>query len=50
MKNLAYRIVFKYAVKNSEKIIAVSQFTKKDILKHYPVNPDKIKVIYEGIN
>lgn len=48
-KNLAYRMVFRYAIKNSEKIIAISEYTKKDILKHYKVNPDKIKVIYEGI-
>jgi len=55
-KNLAYRIIFRHAIKNSEKIIAISEYTKQDILKHYPakdgagkVNPDKIKVIYEGI-
>jgi len=48
-KNLAYKIVFKHAIKNSEKIIAISEYTKKDILKYYKVNPDKIKVIYEGV-
>ncbi len=48
-KNLAYRIIFRYAIKNSEKIIAISEHTKQEILKHYSVNPDKIKVIYEGI-
>ena len=49
-KNLAYRIVFKHAIKNSEKIIAISEYTKKEILKYYKINPDKIKVIYEGIS
>lgn len=48
-KNLAYRIVFRHAIKNSEKIIAISEHTKQDILKHRKVNPEKIKVIYEGI-
>lgn len=48
-KNLAYKVVFKHAIKNSEKIIAISQHTKKDILKHYKVKSHKIKVIYEGI-
>ncbi len=48
-KNLAYRIVFRHAIKNSEKIIAISESTKKNILKHYQVNSDKIRVIYEGI-
>ena len=50
LKNLAYRIVFRHAIKNSEKIIAISEYTKQEILKHYSVNPDKIKVIYEGIS
>ncbi len=48
-KNLAYRIVFKHAIKNSEKIIAISEYTKKEILRYYKVNPEKIKVIYEGV-
>lgn len=48
-KNLAYRIVFRRAIKNSEKIIAISQFTKQDILKHYNIDENKIKVIYEGV-
>ena len=49
-KNLAYRIVFRYAIKNSEKIIAISEYTKKDILKYYQIDPNKIQVIYEGIS
>jgi len=48
-KNLAYRIVLRHAIKNSKRIIAISEHTKKDILKHYKVNPDKIKVIYDGV-
>jgi hypothetical protein len=47
---LAYRVVFKHAIKNSEKIIAVSEYTKKDILRHYKINPEKINVIYEGVS
>ncbi len=49
VKNLAYRTVFKHAIKHSEKIIAISEYTKKEILNHYQVSPQKIKVIYEGI-
>ena len=48
IKNLVYKIVFKRAIKKSEKIIAISEYTKKDILKHYKISPDKIQVIYEG--
>jgi glycosyltransferase involved in cell wall biosynthesis len=49
-KELAYRIAFGRAVRRAEKIIAVSQYTKDDILKYYKINPDKIKVIYEGVS
>lgn len=49
LKRLAYKIILKSALKRAEKIIAISEYTKKDILKHYKINPDKIKVIYEGV-
>lgn len=49
-KFLAYKLVFRHAIKNSQKIIAISEYTKKEILKYYKINPDKIKVIYEGIS
>jgi glycosyltransferase involved in cell wall biosynthesis len=40
-----------YAIKKSDKIIAVSNSTKSDILKLYPdVREEKIKVIYHGYN
>jgi glycosyltransferase involved in cell wall biosynthesis len=39
------------AVKKSDKIIAVSQSTKKDILKFYPkIKEEKIKVIHHGFD
>ncbi|MAF20519.1 MAG: glycosyl transferase family 1 [Parcubacteria group bacterium] len=47
-KNLAYQIVINSAVKRAKKIIAVSEFTKKDILKYFKTDSKKIKVIYEG--
>jgi glycosyltransferase involved in cell wall biosynthesis len=41
----------KMAVKYSDKIIAVSESTKKDILKFYPwISQNKIRVIYHGFN
>jgi glycosyltransferase involved in cell wall biosynthesis len=40
-----------YAIKNANKIIAVSESTKNDILKFYPeINAEKIQVIYHGID
>ena len=50
LKMPVYFLVFNHAIKNSEKIIAISEHTKNDILKHYQINSDKIKVIYEGIS
>jgi len=48
LKNLAYNLVIKLALKRAKKIIAVSEYTKEDILKYFDVESDKIKVIYEG--
>ncbi len=41
----------KFALRKARKIIAVSNFTKNDILKNYKkISPNKIKVIYNGFN
>ena len=38
------------AIKKSEIVFTVSENSKKDILEYFHVNPDKIKVIYNGID
>lgn len=38
----------KKLIYNSNHIIAVSENTKKEILEKYPINPEKITVIYHG--
>jgi len=48
-RELAFRTVFARAIKNSDKIIAVSRFTKNEILKQYGVSDSKIEVIYSGL-
>lgn len=49
LKFLAYKIVIKSAIYRSKKVIAVSEFTKKDILKIYKkIVGDKIVVTYEA--
>lgn len=49
IKFLAYKIVIRSAIYRSEKIIAVSNFTKKDILSVYKNIPEnKVVVTYEG--
>lgn len=37
-------------IKSPDKLIAVSNFTEKQIIGSYGVTPDKIEVIYNGIN
>jgi glycosyltransferase involved in cell wall biosynthesis len=49
LKYLAYKLVILNAVKKSEAIIAVSEFTKQDILNKFKVKKEKIYMIYEGV-
>ncbi|MDH4402653.1 MAG: glycosyltransferase family 1 protein [Flavobacterium sp.] len=39
---------FKYAANNADLVIAISEQTKKDIVTYLKINPEKIKVIYQG--
>ncbi len=48
IKKMGYEQVLKKAINSSEKIIAVSNFTKEDIIKYFPQAAPKIKVIYES--
>jgi len=41
---------FAKGVKMADKIIAVSHYTKKDIVDRYSIKPEKIEVIYSGID
>ena len=44
-------IMTNLSVKKSKKIIAITNFTKNEILNHYPkINKDKISVVYNGFN
>ncbi len=44
-----FKTVFGSSVRKTEKIIAVSQSTKKDVVRYFSVEPRKIEVIYEGV-
>ena len=37
------------SLKRADKIIAVSQFIKDEIIKYYKINPDKIECVYNAI-
>jgi len=49
LKDFAYRQIIASALKKAKKIIAVSQFTKNDIVEQFKINPTKIIVTYEGV-
>ncbi len=49
IKLFFYQIVVKTAAKRAEKIIAVSEFTKNDIVRLLKIKPEKIFVTYEGV-
>ncbi|MFC4676034.1 glycosyltransferase family 4 protein [Dysgonomonas termitidis] len=43
-----YNVKAKYACKVAEKVVAVSECTKRDIIKFYDIDPSKIEVVYQG--
>lgn len=45
---IIYNIKARYACKAADRIIAVSECTKKDIIKYYRIEPTKIDVVYQG--
>ena len=45
-----YKKFFPKFAKKAEKIITVSEFSKKDIIENYEVEPEKIHVVYNGAN
>jgi glycosyltransferase involved in cell wall biosynthesis len=42
-----YNTKFKYACNNADRIIAISEQTKADIVEFYKISPDKIDVVYQ---
>ena len=51
LKNtIVQKIFLKRSIKKADKIIAISEATKKDIIEYYKINENKIKVIYNGTN
>ncbi|MCX6745582.1 MAG: glycosyltransferase family 1 protein [Candidatus Parcubacteria bacterium] len=49
LRKRAYQLTIKASLRKSAKIIAGSNFTKQELIKHFKVEPEKISVIYLGI-
>ncbi|WP_165023352.1 glycosyltransferase family 4 protein [Dysgonomonas sp. ZJ279] len=43
-----YNIKARYACKVADRIIAVSECTKRDIIEYYGTDPNKIDIVYQG--
>ncbi len=43
-----YEKKFKYSCENADRIVAISESTKQDIIKYYNINPNKIDVVYQS--
>ncbi len=50
IKLLGYNFIVSMAAKRAKKIIAVSEFTKSDIVRLLKIRRDKISVVYEGVD
>lgn len=48
IRRIGFRLVFYASVKKARRIIAVSESTKRDIVRYFKIKEEKIKVIYEG--
>jgi glycosyltransferase involved in cell wall biosynthesis len=50
LKHFLYKKIIKNAAQKSQKILAVSANTKKDIIKILTIAPQKIDIVYNGIS
>jgi glycosyltransferase involved in cell wall biosynthesis len=49
-KFFVYLLVFRLAVKRAKKIIVPSKAVKEELIERYRLNPQKVVVIYEGVD
>ena len=45
-----YNIKWRYACRKADRIIAISECTKQDIIRYYDVDPSRIDVVYQPVN
>ncbi len=50
LKHKGYQLVIRSAVKRAKGIVAVSEYTKKEIIDHFNITGDKITVTYESVD
>ncbi|MCQ2068170.1 MAG: glycosyltransferase family 4 protein [Bacteroidaceae bacterium] len=47
---ITYNLKWRHACKKADRIIAISESTKQDVIRFYDVDPDRIDVIYQPVN
>jgi len=50
INNIGYKIIINRIAKKSQKIIAVSKNTKKDIVRFLGIKKEKVSVVYNGVD
>jgi len=50
VRRIGFWLTFYLGIKKAKKIIVPSKATKSDIIKYFKVKPEKIEVIYEGVD
>lgn len=50
MQIMTKDILMKNTIKNADRLICVSEFSKKELIKYYPEVEEKATVVYSGIN
>lgn len=48
LDRMIYNFKFRHACKTADHIIAVSEFTKREIIHYYHISEEKISVVYQG--
>ena len=46
---LARKYLVGHSIRKADLVMTVSQFSRREILKHYPVNPDKVYAVHHGV-
>lgn len=50
MHRFAYTLTIQSIINRSKRVIAPSEHTRQDIVKHFNIESDKVAVIHEGVN
>lgn len=45
---IVYEQKIRYALKNADQVVAISEHTRRDLLNHFDVQADRIRVIYQA--